>query len=115
MDYFRLGSLEVSRVEETRTRFSAAEFYPDLPRDVPAQYAEWLAPYFDIEAHAFPCIFQSFVVRDGATTVLIDTCFGNDKERPDFLLATVSRAKARKRRQPFPALWRQPAVPPVPV
>jgi glyoxylase-like metal-dependent hydrolase (beta-lactamase superfamily II) len=86
MDHFCVGPLEVSRVEETRTQFDAGMFYPDLPRDTPPRYASWLAPYFDIAAHSFPCVFQSFVVRHGKTTILIDTCFGNDKERPDFQL-----------------------------
>jgi glyoxylase-like metal-dependent hydrolase (beta-lactamase superfamily II) len=87
MDHFRIGPLEVSRVEETRTQFDALMFYPELDRDTPARYAPWLAPYFDIEGHSFPCIFQSFVVRHGTTTILIDTCIGNHKERPDFQLA----------------------------
>jgi len=87
MDNFCVGPLEVSRVEEARTFFDAGMFFPDLPRDAPARYASWLAPYFDIEAHRFPCIFQSFVVRHRKTTILIDTCIGNDKERPDFQLA----------------------------
>lgn len=86
MDDFRVGPLEISRVEQTRTQFDAGMFYPELARDTPARYA-WLAPYFDMEAHSFPCIFQSFVVRHRKTTILIDTCFGNDKERPDFQLA----------------------------
>jgi glyoxylase-like metal-dependent hydrolase (beta-lactamase superfamily II) len=87
MDHFRIGALEVTRVEETRTQFDARTFYPDLSLDTPSRYAAWLAPYFDIAAHTFPCIFQSFVVRHAGTTILIDTCFGNDKERPDFELA----------------------------
>ncbi len=86
MNDFRVGPLEISRVEETRTQFDAGMFYPDLARDTPARYA-WLAPYFDMQAHSFPCIFQSFVVRHRKTTILIDTCFGNNKERPDFQLA----------------------------
>jgi glyoxylase-like metal-dependent hydrolase (beta-lactamase superfamily II) len=84
MDHFRIGPLEVSRVEETRTNFDAAMFYPDLARDTPARYASWLSCYFDIESHSFPCVFQSFVVRHSGRTILIDTCIGNDKERPDF-------------------------------
>ncbi len=84
MDRFRIGPLEVSRVQETHTQFDAHMFYPDLALGVPDKYASWLAPYFDIAAHSFPCIFQSFVVRHGKTTILIDTCFGNHKERPDF-------------------------------
>src|SRR5690348_16361356 len=84
MDHFRIGSLEVSRVQETQTQFDAHMFYPDLALETPPRYASWLAPYFDIPGHSFPCIFQSFVVKHEKTTILIDTCFGNDKERPDF-------------------------------
>lgn len=87
MDCFLIGPLEVSRVEETRVSFDAGMFYPDLPRETPAEHAAWLAPYFDIAAHSFPCIFQTWVVRHGKTTILIDTCIGNHKERPDFELA----------------------------
>jgi glyoxylase-like metal-dependent hydrolase (beta-lactamase superfamily II) len=86
MEHFRIGALEVSRVEETRTQFDAAMFYPDLLRDTSARERAWLAPYFDFAEHSFPCLFQSFIVRDGKSTILIDTCFGNDKERPDFAL-----------------------------
>jgi len=81
MDHFRLGSLEVSRIEETRTHFDAAMFYPTWALDARALCLV-AGPYFDIEAHSFPCVFQSFVVRHHKTTILIDTCIGNDKERP---------------------------------
>ncbi len=84
MDHFLIGPLEVSRVQETSTQFDAHMFYPDLALETAPKYASWLAPYFDIAGHSFPCIFQSFVVHHGKTTILIDTCFGNDKERPDF-------------------------------
>ena len=87
MNHFKIGPLEVSRVEETRTIFDATMFYPDLLKDTPGLHASWLAPYFDIAAHSFSCVFQSFVIRHGNSTILIDTCIGNDKERPDFELA----------------------------
>jgi glyoxylase-like metal-dependent hydrolase (beta-lactamase superfamily II) len=83
MDHFCLGPLEISRVEEKRTQFDAGMFYPDLAPGEATRYA-WLGEHFDVEEHSFPCIFQSFVVRHRKTTILIDTCFGNDKERPDF-------------------------------
>ena len=63
MNHFKIGPLEVSRVEETRTIFDATMFYPDLSKDTPGLHASWLAPYFDIAAHSFSCVFQSFVIR----------------------------------------------------
>jgi glyoxylase-like metal-dependent hydrolase (beta-lactamase superfamily II) len=87
MDHFRLGPLEISRVEETRTYFDGTMFFPDLTREALEQHRSWLTPHWDYEGHRFPCVFQSFVIKHAHTTILIDTCFGNDKERPDFALA----------------------------
>jgi glyoxylase-like metal-dependent hydrolase (beta-lactamase superfamily II) len=87
MDRFRLGPLEVSRVEETRTYFDGTMFFPGLTRESLEQHRSWLTPHWDYEAHGFPCVFQSFIIKHGNTTILIDSCFGNDKERPDFELA----------------------------
>lgn len=86
MDHFRIGRLEVSRIEEKVHYFDADEFYPDIDRANVQRHASWLAPFFDVQGHRMPCVFQSFVVRYHGLTVVIDTCFGNDKERPEFLL-----------------------------
>ena len=87
MDRFRIGQLEVARVEEKVHYFDADEFFPDISRTVVQEHASWLAPFFDIAGHRMPCVFQAFVIRHGGLTILIDSCIGNDKERPDFLLA----------------------------
>jgi glyoxylase-like metal-dependent hydrolase (beta-lactamase superfamily II) len=86
MDCFRIGGVEVARIEEKIHYFDADEFYPDIRRDVLQEHASWLAPFFDIPGHRMPCVFQAFVVKYRGLTIVIDTCFGNDKERPDFLL-----------------------------
>jgi glyoxylase-like metal-dependent hydrolase (beta-lactamase superfamily II) len=87
MDRFCIGELEVSRVEEKVHWFDADEFFPDIRRAVIQEHASWLAPLFDIAGHRMPCVFQAFVIRYGSLTILIDSCIGNDKERPDFPLA----------------------------
>jgi glyoxylase-like metal-dependent hydrolase (beta-lactamase superfamily II) len=94
MDRFRIGAIEVSRVEEQRIHFDASMFFPDLTRETAARHAEWLAPFFDIDGHRMPCVFQSWVLRHDGATILIDTCIGNDKERPDF-------ADAHRLRTPY--------------
>ena len=81
MDHFRIGALEVSRVEEFITHFDAKEFYPDLKPETVQANASWLAPFFDIAGNRLPCIFQSFLIHYRGQTILIDTCCGNDKER----------------------------------
>jgi hypothetical protein len=87
MNRFTVGAAEVLRIEETMVHFDGREFFPELTQAMLAEHASWLAPFFDIEGFRMPCIFQSFVIRHGKLNVLIDTCLGNHKERPDFLLA----------------------------
>jgi glyoxylase-like metal-dependent hydrolase (beta-lactamase superfamily II) len=87
MNSFRIGQLEVFRIEEKIHHFDADEFYPEIRRDVIQQHASWLAPFFDIAGHRMPCVFQAFVIKYGRLTILVDSCIGNDKERPDFLIA----------------------------
>jgi glyoxylase-like metal-dependent hydrolase (beta-lactamase superfamily II) len=86
MNRFQIGALEVCRVEEKVHYFDADEFFPDIRREVIHEHASWLRPFFDIAGHRMPCVFQAFLIRYGRLTILIDSCFGNDKERPDFLL-----------------------------
>ncbi|MBI5615463.1 MAG: MBL fold metallo-hydrolase [Gammaproteobacteria bacterium] len=87
MDHFKIGAAEVVRIEETMVHFDGREFFPDLTESVLQEHAAWLAPFFDIPGFRMPCVFQSFVIRYGTLDVLVDTCIGNHKERPDFLLA----------------------------
>ncbi|MBK8961430.1 MAG: MBL fold metallo-hydrolase [Proteobacteria bacterium] len=87
MNRFTVGAAEVLRIEETMVHFDGREFFPELTQAMLAEHASWLAPFFDIEGFRMPCIFQSFVIRHGKLNVLVDTCLGNHKERPDFLLA----------------------------
>jgi glyoxylase-like metal-dependent hydrolase (beta-lactamase superfamily II) len=84
MDCFRIGRLDVLRIEEKVHYFEADDFYPDLRRDFVREHAAWLGAYFDVPGHRMPCIFQAFVIRQGPLTIVVDTCFGNDKHRPDF-------------------------------
>ena len=87
MDSFSIGGADIVRIEETQVHFDGREFFPELSEQVLQEHAPWLAPFFDIPGFRMPCVFQSFVIRYGKLNVLVDTCIGNDKERPDFLLA----------------------------
>jgi glyoxylase-like metal-dependent hydrolase (beta-lactamase superfamily II) len=87
MDNFSIGGADVVRIEETQVYFDGREFFPDLDEQALHEFAPWLSPFFDIAGFRMPCVFQSFVIRHGKLNVLVDTCIGNDKERPDFLLA----------------------------
>jgi glyoxylase-like metal-dependent hydrolase (beta-lactamase superfamily II) len=59
-------------------------FYPDATAEVLAEHAHWLEPrYQDPESGWLIFCFQAFLLRTPRHTVLIDSCLGNDKERPN--------------------------------
>jgi glyoxylase-like metal-dependent hydrolase (beta-lactamase superfamily II) len=83
--YFKVGALEVRRVVESEGPFMvASSMFPSLPpgfidreRDLLEQQGA-LVPGTDM----LKICVQSYVVRTPHHTILIDTCVGNDKERP---------------------------------
>ncbi|HEY7609727.1 MAG TPA: MBL fold metallo-hydrolase [Alphaproteobacteria bacterium] len=79
-----VGSFRVDRVLENEGPYFALDFLlPDAPPGLIAENADWLKPHFvDPADDRLILSFQSFVLRTGRHTILIDTCAGNDKERP---------------------------------
>src|SRR5438128_4840793 len=78
-----LGEVSVrSVVEIPRSSFATTSMLPDSTADAVARHHRWLRPHFWDEAtNDLGSRIQSFVVRTPRTTVLIDTCVGNDKNR----------------------------------
>ena len=58
-------------------------FFPDATIEAFEGELDWLAPHFwDVEAKTYIRCIQSFVVRTGRHTVLVDSCVGDGKPRP---------------------------------
>ncbi len=89
MDCFQLADLTVHRVEEfVDWECDAMAFFPDLTEEVLARNLHWLAPQFwNAERNLMCLTMQSWVVRSKHHTILVDTCNGNNKTRPDFPFA----------------------------
>ena len=81
----QIGSFRVDRVLEFEAPFFALDFLlPGATPDLIHDNADWLKPHFvDPADDKLILSFQSFVLRTGRHTILIDTCAGNDKERPE--------------------------------
>ena len=61
------------------------EVYPDATQETVDRHRHWLEPVcLDRETGKMIFAFQSYLVRTGRYTILIDCCVGEDKERPDF-------------------------------
>ena len=78
------GSFEIQAVEEWSGLYrDPLEMYPDATPDIIARNRDWLVPEaMDAETGRMLFAFQSYLLRTGRYTILIDTCVGEDKERP---------------------------------
>ena len=81
---FALGELTIHRIIEQETTFlPALDLFPALTPDLLAENRQWMrqAGALDAEDILILC-FQSYVVKTPHHTILIDSCIGNDKQRP---------------------------------
>lgn len=81
---FNVGDLTIHRVVEQETSFlPALDMLPGLNPDVLAENRAWMrkARAIDDNDTLILC-FQSYIVRTPHHTILIDSCIGNDKDRP---------------------------------
>src|ERR1700722_18672198 len=80
----RIGSFEISRVADyLGPFFDPPDFFPDFDPAVVRDNAALLGPrLIDPATGKRIFSFHSFAVRPGRHTILLDSCIGNDKERP---------------------------------
>ncbi|WP_119418101.1 MBL fold metallo-hydrolase [Desertibaculum subflavum] len=85
MSVQRVGDITIDKVVDLAGMgFVTKQLLPDLEPDVLEANADWLCPdHWNREKNRFNMSIHSWVVRNGRQTILIDTCLGNDKERPD--------------------------------
>ena len=84
MQSTRIGDFEVHRVAEFEGPFfPPADFFPDFDPEIVRANTGLLGPRL-IEPASGKLVFSfhTFVVKTGKHTILIDSCLGNDKERP---------------------------------
>src|SRR5262249_1429323 len=80
----RIGDFEVHALVEFAGGFIAPEpFFPDFDPEVLRANPDMIGPQF-VEPATGKLVFSfhCFVVNTGKHTILIDSCIGNDKERP---------------------------------
>lgn len=81
--WVRVGDFEIGRIVEQEVPLRPAlEVLPGLTPEMLAAERHWLVPAaLDADDNLFLC-FQSFVVRTPHHVVMVDSCIGNDKNRP---------------------------------
>jgi glyoxylase-like metal-dependent hydrolase (beta-lactamase superfamily II) len=82
-DTMVLGDITIHRIVEMEQGFvPVRQFLPTLAEEVLAENRGWLQPAaLDAQDTVVLC-FQSYVIRTPHHVMLVDSCIGNDKERP---------------------------------
>ena len=81
---FTVGDLTIHRIIEQETTFlPALEMLPGLTPELLAENRAWMQKAGALDANDVLILcFQSYMVKTPHHTILIDSCIGNDKPRP---------------------------------
>jgi len=80
---FHQADLTVHRLVELDAPFLlASEMLPDLTPQLLDENRHWLQPHSLNHEDRFNLCYQSYVVRTPHHVILVDSCLGNDKDRP---------------------------------
>ncbi len=81
----RLGDIEISAIaEHTGPYRDPLEMFPDATAELVDRHRGWLEPgCIDPDNGMLILAFQSYLVRTGRHTILVDGCVGEDKNRPE--------------------------------
>jgi len=83
MDRISIGSFEIQRIEElVAPLMPVQDFFPALSDDMLAAARPEIPQGHLSEDDQINLSFHSYVLRTGRYTILVDTCCGNDKNRP---------------------------------
>jgi glyoxylase-like metal-dependent hydrolase (beta-lactamase superfamily II) len=82
---FFVGDLTIHRIVEQETTFlQAQDMLPDLTPDMLAENRVWMKQVGALDdTDTLILCFQSYIVKTPHHTILIDSCIGNDKPRPN--------------------------------
>jgi glyoxylase-like metal-dependent hydrolase (beta-lactamase superfamily II) len=81
----RLGDIEISTIAEyTGSYRDPLDMFPDATAELVDHHRGWLEPgCIDPDNGMLILAFQSYLVRTGRHTILVDGCVGEDKNRPE--------------------------------
>ena len=81
---FKIGDTIVHRIIEMECGFTPAlEFLPKLTPETLAESRSWMkTPLALDDQERLVLCFQAYIIRTGKHTILVDSCVGNDKNRP---------------------------------
>jgi glyoxylase-like metal-dependent hydrolase (beta-lactamase superfamily II) len=80
----RLGDVTIFQVVESQMPYgNVFEFLPDSNAEELGEHRDWLHPgIINLDTYQLILTFQSFLIKTPHHRILVDTCVGNEKERP---------------------------------
>jgi len=84
MTILTIGKATITRVEETYLpTYPATHIFPDLTDAIVAKHAHWLAPHhYEAASGLIKLSVHSWLLQIGDRKILIDSCCGNNKQKP---------------------------------
>jgi glyoxylase-like metal-dependent hydrolase (beta-lactamase superfamily II) len=80
---FEIGGFQITRIEEIVDLVDANFLIPKLTSEILEENASWLAPHhYNVDTKQLTMFIQSWLIRSGRHTILVDACCGNNKSRP---------------------------------
>jgi len=83
MREWRVGDVKVTRVVETEGPMPAKFLFEDPDPASIESHSAWLRPHFVTTPEFFLGAVQAFVLESDGRRIVVDTCVGNDKTRPN--------------------------------
>jgi glyoxylase-like metal-dependent hydrolase (beta-lactamase superfamily II) len=83
MHSWRIGDVRITRLQEQEPIWKGTMVLGDATPDNVKREAEWLNAFVD-EKGKFRLSIHALLVESEGRRILVDTCVGNDKQRPGF-------------------------------
>ncbi len=79
---WQIGNVEILQIVEMEENEIFSSFIPEAKREN-IKKISWLCPNFADERGELKALVQSFLIKSNGKNILIDTCNGNGKDRPN--------------------------------
>jgi glyoxylase-like metal-dependent hydrolase (beta-lactamase superfamily II) len=91
----RVGNIDIARIYDSSLRGETMQtWFPKFDREALRPHEHWLCPdHYDAESGHFEMPVHSWLFQVGGKNVLIDSCIGNDRDRP--LVSEMHRLNTR--------------------
>ena len=82
MNRWKIGEVRITRVIESESPWDGTLLLPEATATNVRKERDWLHPTFTDDAGLLRMSIHTFVIESRGKRIVVDTCIGNDKERP---------------------------------